>query len=125
AARATACGSVSARLSDLRLVAANAFRAPGVAVSASPKGNRGAPTGSGPGRAEHDQGVSRVAYDAEGLEVLGLGPGLTVLTGLAPPTPSAMAFRMSTSTTNFEPTIFTTTPFIAHSLSEAPWPLLS
>ena len=28
-----------------------------------------------------------------------------------------MAFRMSTSTTNFEPTIFTTTPFMALSPS--------
>jgi hypothetical protein len=73
----------------------------------------------------HDQGVSGFAYDVDGLEVFGLGPGLTVLMGLPPLTPSAMAFRMSTSTTNFEPTIFTTTPFIALSLSEASWPLSS
>jgi hypothetical protein len=70
----------------------------------------------------HDQGVSGFAYDADGLVVLGFGPGLTVLTGLAPLTPSVIAFRMSTSTTNFGPTIFTTTPFIALSF---PWPLLS
>src|SRR5215813_10428295 len=37
--------------------------------------------------------------------------------GLPPATPSAMAFRMSTSTTNFEPTIFTTIPFMALSSS--------
>jgi hypothetical protein len=44
-------------------------------------------------------GASRgFAYDADELEVFGFGPGLTVLIGLAPPTPSAMAFRMSTST---------------------------
>ena len=48
--------------------------------------------------------------------VLGFGPGFTLLMGLAPPTPSAIAFRMSTSTTNFEPTIFTTTPFMALAL---------
>jgi len=71
----------------------------------------------------HGQDLGSV-YD-DGLEVLGFGPGLTVLTGLAPPTPSAMALRMSTSTTSFEPTIFTTTPFIALSLSEASWPLSS
>ena len=65
----------------------------------------------------HGQDLGSV-YD-DGLEILGLGPGLTVLMGLPPPTPSAMAFRMSTSTTNFEPTIFTTTPFMALSLSEA------
>jgi hypothetical protein len=74
--------------------------------------------------AQDGQGGSGFAYDADGLEVLGLGPGLTVLMGLPPPTPSAMAFRMSTSTTNFEPTIFTTTPFMALSLSEASWPLI-
>jgi hypothetical protein len=77
-----------------------------------PSRKRGAPKGAGPGRAEHDQGGSGFAYDADGLEVLGLGPGLIVLMGLPPLTPSAMAFRMSTSTTNFEPTIFTTTPFM-------------
>jgi hypothetical protein len=44
-----------------------------------------------------------------------------MLTGLAPPTPAAMAFRMSTSTINFEPTIFTTTPsFLASSAGGAP-----
>jgi hypothetical protein len=74
--------------------------------------------------AQDGQGGSGFAYDADGLEVLGLGPGLTVLMGLPPPTPSAMAFRMSTSTTNFEPTIFTTTPFMALSLSEVSWPLI-
>jgi hypothetical protein len=36
-----------------------------------------------------------------------------------------MAFKMSTSTTNFEPTIFTTTPFMALSLPQASWPLSS
>jgi hypothetical protein len=56
---------------------------------------RRVPTGAGPGRAEHDQGVSVFAYDADGPEVFGLGPGLTVLMGLPPPTPSAMAFRMT------------------------------
>lgn len=65
---------------------------------------RRVPTGAGPGRAEHDQGVSVFAYDADGPEVFGLGPGLTVLMGLPPPTPSAMAFRMSTSTTILVPT---------------------
>jgi hypothetical protein len=59
-----------------------------------PSRNRGVPKGAGPGHAEHDQGVSGFAYDADGLEVLGLGPGLTVLMGLPPPTPSAMAFKM-------------------------------
>jgi hypothetical protein len=52
---------------------------------------------------EHDQGLSRCAYEA-GLECLGFGPGLTVLTGLPPPTPSAIAFKMSTSTTILLPT---------------------
>jgi hypothetical protein len=73
---------------------------------------RRVPTGAGPGRAEHDQGVSVFAYDADGPEVFGLGPGLTVLMGLPPPTPSAMAFRMSTSTTILVPTTRTLTPFI-------------
>jgi hypothetical protein len=93
-------------------VAAKAFRALGVTMS-RPSRKRGVPKGSGLGRAERDQGVSGFAYDADGLEVLGFGPGFTLLIGLAPPTPSAMAFRMSTSTTSFEPTTFTMTPSMA------------
>jgi hypothetical protein len=51
------------------------------------------PRGAGPGRAEHDQGFSGFAYDADGPEVLGFGPGFTLLMGL-PPTlqPSATAW---------------------------------
>ena len=85
-------------------MAAKAFSAPGVAMS-RPSGNRGVPKilvlavrnttkaflGSSP-------------YEAAGLESLGLGPGLTVLMGLPPPMPSAMAFKMSTSTTILVPT---------------------
>jgi hypothetical protein len=63
-------------------------------------------------------GVSRFAYDDDGLEVLGLGPGLTVLMGLPPPTPSAMAFKMSTSTTILVPTTRTLTPFISRLLRD-------
>jgi len=48
-------------------------QSPGVAMS-RPSRKRGVPTGAGPGRAEHDQGVSAFAYDADGPEVLGLGP---------------------------------------------------
>jgi hypothetical protein len=43
------------------------------------------------------------SYGAAGLELFGLGPGLTVPMGLPPPTPSAMAVRMSTSTTILVP----------------------
>jgi hypothetical protein len=46
---------------------------------------------------------------------------LTVDTGREPPTPSAMAFRTSASTTYFEPTLFTAIPFMALSLPEAYW----
>jgi len=50
-----------------------AFRAPGVAMS-RPSRKRKVPTGAG--SAEHDQGGPGLAYDADGLEVLGLGAGL-------------------------------------------------
>lgn len=55
-------------------------------------------------------------YEAAGLESMGFGPGLTVLIGLPPPTPSAMAFKMSTSTTILVPTTRTLTPFISRLL---------
>ena len=38
--------------------------------------------------------MSAFAYDADGPDVFGFGPGLTVLMGLPPPMPSAMALKM-------------------------------
>jgi hypothetical protein len=46
----------------------------------------------------------------------GFGPGFTELMGLPPLTPSAIARRMSTSTTSLLPTTFTVTPFISRLL---------
>jgi hypothetical protein len=67
-------------------VAAKARRAPGVATR-RPSAKRGLPKGSGLAVRNTRPGRLGFAYD-DGLEVLGFGPGLTVLTGLAPPTPS-------------------------------------
>ena len=66
-------------------VAPKAFNASGVAMS-PPIRKRSGPADDGPGRGEHAQGFGSV-YDDAG--VLGFRPGLTVLTGLAPPMPSA------------------------------------
>lgn len=50
------------------------------------------------------------AYNDGG--VLGFGPGFTLLMGLPPLTPSAIARKMSISTISLLPTTFTLTPFI-------------
>src|SRR5262245_28357821 len=83
-------------------VAAKAFRAPGMAIS-RPSRKRGVPKGAGPGRAQHDQGGSGFAYDADGLEFLGLGPGLTVPMGV-PSIYSSGALRRATDVFMMKPT---------------------
>jgi hypothetical protein len=53
---------------------------------------------------------ARASYEPLVLGVFGFGPGFTLLMGLPPLTPSAIARRMSTSTISLLPTTFTLTP---------------
>ena len=65
----------------------------------------------GPTNAATDD-LAYPAYDPAVLGVFGFGPGLTLLMGLPPLTPSAIRRRMSISTSNFDPCMRTTIPFI-------------
>jgi len=56
----------------------------------------------GPGRAEHDQGVSWFTYDASGLKVLGLVPTTFTITPFISPPPPGTLPSWGKRTSDFE-----------------------